>query len=89
MLTRSLFPSATPKCLPANNLGQLGNVETLPTDEAVEACMQEPEIKEIFDATIGDTQTREMQLHLKAKELLEAGEVDEAWKVLLAGGQVR
>jgi flavin reductase (DIM6/NTAB) family NADH-FMN oxidoreductase RutF len=79
------IPSAirNSRVLTGNNLGQLGNVETLPTDEAIEAFMQQPEIKEILDATIDDSQTREMQLHLKAKELLDAGKVDEAWKVLL------
>ena len=63
--------------------GQLGNVEVLRTDEEVEAYSQSPEIKEILDATIGDSQTRETQLHLKAKQLLDEGRVEEAWKVLL------
>ncbi len=71
------------KVLTGNNLGQLGNVEVLPTDEEVEAYGQSPEIKDLLDATIGDNQTRELQLHLKAKELLDEGRVEEAWKVLL------
>lgn len=71
--------------LTGNNLGQLGNVEALPTDEAVEEYCQSPEIKELLDATIGQGQTRETQLHLKAKQLLDQGRVDQAWKVLLAG----
>jgi flavin reductase (DIM6/NTAB) family NADH-FMN oxidoreductase RutF len=78
------FAIRNSRVLTGNNLGQLGNVETLPTDEAIEACMQQPEIKEILDSTIGDSQTREMQLHLKAKELLDAGKVENAWKVLLS-----
>nr|WP_294946959.1 flavin reductase family protein [uncultured Mucilaginibacter sp.] len=71
------------KVLTGNNLGQLGNVEFLPTDEEVEAFAQSDEIKELFDATIGDSQTREVQLHLRAKHLLDNGLVEEAWKVLL------
>jgi hypothetical protein len=71
------------KVLTGNNLGQLGNVEVLPTDDAIEAYAQSDEIKELFDATIGDSQTRELQLHLKAKQLLDEGLVDDAWKVLL------
>ncbi|HTK20231.1 MAG TPA: hypothetical protein VL442_11975, partial [Mucilaginibacter sp.] len=71
------------KVLTGNNLGQLGNVEILPTDEEAETYSQSPEIKEILDATIGDSQNREMQLHLKAKQLLDEGMVEEAWKVLL------
>ncbi|MGZ3832733.1 MAG: flavin reductase family protein [Mucilaginibacter sp.] len=71
--------------LTGNNLGQLGNVEALPTDEQIEDYSQSPEIKDLLDATIGDTQTRETQLHLKAKQLLDEGRVDDAWMVLLIG----
>jgi hypothetical protein len=71
------------KVLTGNNLGQLGNVEVLPTDEETEAYAQTAELKDILDATIGDSQTRELQLHLKAKQLLDEGRVEEAWKVLL------
>jgi flavin reductase (DIM6/NTAB) family NADH-FMN oxidoreductase RutF len=71
------------KVLTGNNLGQLGNVEVLPTDDDIEAYAQTNEIKDLFDATIGDSQTRELQLHLKAKQLLDAGLVNDAWKVLL------
>ncbi|WP_457131500.1 flavin reductase family protein [Mucilaginibacter sp. UYNi724] len=79
------IPSAirNSKVLTGNNLGQLGNVEELPTNEAIEAYAQSDEIKEIFDATIGDSQTRDLQLHLKAKQLLHDGLVNEAWIVLL------
>ena len=73
------------KILTGNNLGQLGNVEALPTDEAIDEYCQSPGINEILDATIGDSQTRETQLHLKAKQLLDENRVDEAWKVLLVG----
>lgn len=71
------------KVLTGNNLGQLGNVEQLPTDEQIDDYIQSPEIKELLDATLGDSSTREMQLHLKAKQLLDEGRVEEAWKVLL------
>ncbi|HJP64449.1 MAG TPA: flavin reductase family protein [Mucilaginibacter sp.] len=71
------------KVLTGNNLGQLGNVESLPTDEQIDDYAHKPEIKEILDATIGDSQTRETQLHLKAKQLLDEGRVEEAWKTLL------
>lgn len=77
------FAIRNSKILTGNNLGQLGNVEQLPADDEIEAYSQSPEIKEILDATLGDSRTREMQLHLKAKQLLDEGRVDEAWKVLL------
>jgi flavin reductase (DIM6/NTAB) family NADH-FMN oxidoreductase RutF len=69
--------------LSGNNLGQLGNVETLPSDEEVEKMKQDTEVKAILDATIGDTKTRETELHAKAKLLLAEGDVSSAWKVLL------
>jgi flavin reductase (DIM6/NTAB) family NADH-FMN oxidoreductase RutF len=71
------------KVLTGNNLGQLGNVEVLPTDEETETYSQLPELKDLLDATIGDSQTRELQLHLRAKQLLNEGKVGEAWMVLL------
>jgi len=69
--------------LTGNNLGQLGNVEALPSDEDVEAFGQTGEMKELLDATIGDSHTRTIHLHLKAKHLLDNGRVMDAWKVLL------
>ena len=71
------------KILTGNNLGQLGNVEALPSDEEVEAFSQTDEMKELLDATIGDSHTRTMHQHLKAKHLLDDGRVTDAWKVLL------
>jgi flavin reductase (DIM6/NTAB) family NADH-FMN oxidoreductase RutF len=73
------------RILTGNNLGQLGNVELIPADEAIETYAQVPEIKDLLDATIGDSNTRELQLHLKAKQLLDEGRVEEAFMVLLIG----
>ncbi|TWR29402.1 hypothetical protein FPZ43_10650 [Mucilaginibacter pallidiroseus] len=72
------------KVLSATDLEQLGSVAALPSDEEIAAYTQREEIKDLFDATIGDTQTRDLQLHLKAKQLLATGRTDEAWMVLLA-----
>ena len=73
------------RILTGNNLGQLGNLELIPTDEAIETYALHPEIKELLDATIGDSKTRELQLHLKAKQLLDMDMVEEAMMVLLMG----
>ena len=67
------------KILTGNNLGQLGNVEALPSDAEIAKYAQT--FKEVI---IGDSQTMEMQLHLRAKELLDEGKVEEAWLTLLA-----
>jgi len=69
--------------LTGNNLGQLGNVEALPADDEVDAFSQTDEMKELLDATIGDSHTRTIHLHIKAKHLLDNGRVMDAWKVLL------
>ena len=69
------------KVLTGNNLGVLGLVETLPSDEEVRAFGRTDEMKELFDATISDTRT--LHLHLKARQLLDNGRVMDAWKVLL------
>ena len=71
------------KVLTGNNLGQLGNVEQLPSDEEVEKVKDLPEVKDLLDATIGDATTREIQLHTLAKAWLDEGKVCDAWKLLL------
>jgi flavin reductase (DIM6/NTAB) family NADH-FMN oxidoreductase RutF len=70
--------------LTGNHLGQLANIEALPTEEEVQEFIIQKEIKDILDSTIGDANTRTIQLHLKAVELLENGNVVDALKVLLA-----
>jgi len=61
--------------LTGNNLGRLGNVEQLPTDEDVKGFANEPEITGI---------TSKENLHKLAQTYIERGEIDIAWKVLLS-----
>ena len=70
--------------LTGNNLGQLGNVDHLPSDEEIAQFQVDPELKRILDATIGDNGNRERELHQYARKLLEQGMVAEAWKTLLS-----
>lgn len=77
------FAIRNSKVLTGNNLGQLGNVEVLPSDEEIATYANVAAVKDLFDATIGDAQTRELQLHLMAKQLLDEGNVIDAWNVLL------
>ncbi len=69
--------------LTGNHLGQLGNVESFPSEEAVDVIRGDEEIRDILNAFIGDKATLQIHLHRKAAELLDAGDVDYAWKVLL------
>ncbi|RZS98422.1 flavin reductase family protein [Cecembia calidifontis] len=69
--------------LTGNNLGRLGNVEKLPTKEEVEAFSHDPAIKEMQKRFINDKESFIDHLHQYAKEFLEKGDLDTAWKVLL------
>lgn len=71
------------KVLTGNDLGMLGNIEHLPTDEEIDAVKGNEEVKEIFDATIGDANNRERELHELAKQWLSKGNVNDALKVVL------
>lgn len=71
------------KILTGNHLGQLANVERLPTEDEIEDYSKNWEVKDILDSTIGDANTRTTQLHLKALEWLNMGRVEDAWKLLL------
>lgn len=66
--------------LSGNDLGKLGNIESLP--EAVEVAgflKEHPEVRKWRDT--GDQDA----VHKKAKELLESDSIREAWLVLLSG----
>ncbi|MFB2120027.1 flavin reductase family protein [Parapedobacter sp. 2B3] len=69
--------------LTGNHLGQLGNVEVLPTEDEVDVLRADPEMRELLDAFIGDKATLQIHLHRKAAKLLDAGDVTNAWKTLL------
>lgn len=71
------------KVLTGNDLGMLGNIEQLPSAEEIDAIQSHPEVKMLFDATIGDAVNRERELHELAKSWLSKGKVNEALKVVL------
>lgn len=62
--------------LTGNNLGQLGNVEAMPTEEEVKAFAERhPELSKM----------EEVARHHKAQEYLASGDVQNAWLTLLQG----
>ena len=71
--------------LTGNNLGQLGNVETLPTPEEMELFKSDAAMQELLNETTGDPHLREVKIHSKAKATLDNGDVHTAWKILLSG----
>jgi len=72
------------KVLTGNNLGQLGNVELLPTVEEINAYKESPFILELHKLFGNNPDVLQMHLHQLAKTLLEKKEVTDAWKVLLS-----
>jgi flavin reductase (DIM6/NTAB) family NADH-FMN oxidoreductase RutF len=71
------------RVLSGNDLGLLGNLEVLPDDDEIAEMQWNTNVKDIFDATIGDAGNRERELHEFAKELIAYGKVADALKVLL------
>lgn len=69
--------------LTGNDLGMLGNLEKLPSAEEIDAMNWNTNVKDILDATIGDAQNRERELHELAHQLLAQGHVEDALKVVL------
>lgn len=69
--------------LTGNNLGRLGNVEQLPSEDEVMEFSKLPDIQEIVKNNQFDE-----NLHKLAQTYIERGELDIAWKVLLSSQYV-
>lgn len=67
--------------LTGNELGQLGNVHTLPT---IDPAFDDDHLKQIIQYYSLNPEEMEKELHSYAKKLLAAGKVQEAWQILLA-----
>jgi len=70
------------KVLTGNNLGQLGNVESLPDETEVNE-FKLIELSELHQEYEDEPIQLELELHKRAKELLDNNKVNEAWKTLL------
>lgn len=69
--------------LSGNNLGRLGNVEQLPSPEEIALFSAREDLEDIRRRFRLDAESLIDHLHRWAKEELEAGNVDLAWKILL------
>ena len=74
--------------LTGNDLGLLGGVVELPTEKEIEQKKNDFEIRRLLQNYADGIERREA-LHEVARELLESGEVHEAWKVLLIDKSAR
>jgi flavin reductase (DIM6/NTAB) family NADH-FMN oxidoreductase RutF len=71
------------KILSGNDLGMLGNVDSLPSAQEVQQFLKSNmEARSVLSADDPE------QVHKKAKEYLEQNDVNAAWNLLLAGMQV-
>ncbi len=66
--------------LTGNNLAQLASFISLPEEEACEVVKADERVMSIL---AGNLQEKEKQLHQYAKELLDTGDAEKAWKVLM------
>jgi len=74
--------------LTGNDLGLLGGVTVLPTEEEIEQKKNDFDIRRLLQNYAEGIERREA-LHEVARELLENGHVHEAWKVLLIDKSAR
>lgn len=71
----------TSKILTGNHLGQLANVNEMPF---IDPAFNDDKLKNIIQYYSINPAEMDEELHRYAKELLDAGKVNEAWQVLLA-----
>jgi len=69
--------------LSGNNLGRLGNIENLPSQEELDKFAMKSEIQEMKLRFKNDQESLVFHLHEYAKEVLEDGDIETAWKILL------
>ncbi len=71
------------KILTGNHLGQLGNVENLPTQAEIEAYQATETMQNIIEQVMYGCAFLDSLLHAEAAKLLNGNKVKEAWMVLL------
>lgn len=64
------------RVLTGNDLGRLGNSETLPTRESIEIAKNSPEVQAVLAGG-------EDHVHRLAQRMIREGKTEEAWKILL------
>jgi flavin reductase (DIM6/NTAB) family NADH-FMN oxidoreductase RutF len=81
-----LLPAAVKnsKILSGNDLGLLGNVHQLPTEDDIRLYSEREDVKKLTDALKANPSGRETVLHLAAKQLLTEGKVQEALMLLIS-----
>ncbi|CAN5624114.1 flavin reductase family protein [soil metagenome] len=71
------------KVLTGNNLGQLGNADSIPSAEDIAILSNSEGMKAILHASKQKNEIENL-VHMQAKKLLDEGNVADAWKTLLS-----
>jgi len=69
--------------LSGNDLGKLGNIEAIPSEEEIKEFIEMTEIKKLREVLNSDISNKKIAKHLAARELIHAGKIADAWKLLL------
>ncbi|TVR29087.1 MAG: flavin reductase family protein [Balneolaceae bacterium] len=71
--------------LTGNNLGRLGNLDSLPDENEIRKATEMEEVKKILKDFDGNKNGAREALHRLGKEMIEAGQVKEALAVMMCG----
>lgn len=69
--------------LTGNNLGRLGNLESMPSSKEIHAIKESKDVKEIFDRLTLDEEI-ETELHQLGKKMIESGDISDALAVMMS-----
>ncbi len=80
-----VFPESVKnsEILSGNNLGRLGNLEKLPTEEEMEKVNSLPEVLELYGNFCEDGKELSVKIHQLAKSWLESGKTMDALALLV------
>jgi flavin reductase (DIM6/NTAB) family NADH-FMN oxidoreductase RutF len=71
------------KVLTGNDLGQLGNLENLPTEHEIEALLNHPDVQQMMTSGSEKEEDHKFQLHRLAQQWIKKGEVKNALALLM------
>jgi len=69
--------------LSGNDLGRLGNIEELPSRDAIQEFRSTSEIADIFQKYLENKESLKIAIHKLAKQFLQEVDVEKAWLTLL------
>ncbi len=74
--------------LTGNNLGRLGNLESMPSSDEIKKVKESSEVKDIFDRLSLEKEI-ETELHRLGKKMIENDEVSEALAVMMSNQKIK